>query len=304
MNGSLRWRLFVWLSVSIVVMGAATAALSFVMNFRDANDLQDTQLEQVAAVLARQPVVAPLAHFEPRDGEDAETHFVVRELGSQAVDPNPKIDVFLPESLQPGLQSIEARGVHWRVMVTRNLGGQRFAVAQRQTVRDEVARDSAVLTLVPMLVLVPLLLLIVNLVLRQGFARLVALSREVDQVDGNHLAALDPSQVPREALALVRNAIDNGVKYTPAGGAVDVSVELVDGVAVFAVEDTGPGIDAALHDRVFEPFFRILGSQRQGSGLGLAIVRSAASALGGRVELAARRDGRAGLRFIYRQKTS
>ena len=53
---------------------------------------------------------------------------------------------------------------------------------------------------------------------------------------------------------------------------------------------------------MFEPFFRILGTQQDGSGLGLAIVRSAADALGGSVELADRLDGEAGLRFVYRQR--
>jgi signal transduction histidine kinase len=83
---------------------------------------------------------------------------------------------------------------------------------------------------------------------------------------------------------------------------VDVSLVVEEGEAVLAVEDTGPGIPADLRDRVFEPFFRILGSHQSGNGLGLAIVRSAAQALGGRVELTTRLDGQPGLRFVYRQK--
>ena len=101
---------------------------------------------------------------------------------------------------------------------------------------------------------------------------------------------------------MIRNAIDNAVRYTPAGGWVDVSLVIEEGVAVVAVEDTGPGIPADLRERVFEPFFRVLGSQQSGNGLGLAIVRSAAQALGGSVELAGRLDGQTGLRFVYRQK--
>ncbi len=116
---------------------------------------------------------------------------------------------------------------------------------------------------------------------------------------------LDRARVRGDGLraqALIRNAIDNAVRYTPAGGWVDVSLVVEEGEAVLAVEDTGPGIPSELHDRVFEPFFRILGSQQSGNGLGLAIVRSAAQALGGRVELATRLDGQPGLRFVYRQK--
>ena len=104
------------------------------------------------------------------------------------------------------------------------------------------------------------------------------------------------------AHALIRNVIDNAVRYTPAGGRVDVSLMVEDHCAVLAVEDTGPGIPVELHDRVFEPFFRILGSQQSGNGLGLAIVRSAAQRLGGSVELTMRLDGQPGLRFVYRQK--
>jgi len=103
------------------------------------------------------------------------------------------------------------------------------------------------------------------------------------------------------AHALVRNAIDNAVRYTPAGGAVDVSVAVAGGELVFAVEDTGPGIAAADLERVFDPFVRVLGNEAPGSGLGLAIARTAANALGGVIHLGARTDGKGGLRFEYRQ---
>ena len=103
------------------------------------------------------------------------------------------------------------------------------------------------------------------------------------------------------AYALVRNAIDNAVRYTPSGGSVDVSVFVEGGEAHLVVEDTGPGIDAADIERVFEPFVRVLGSQESGSGLGLAIARKAASALGGAIRLSRRLDEGSGLRFAYRQ---
>jgi len=203
MNRSLRRRLSLWLSVAIVAMSAATAAFTFKMNFDDANDLQDTQLRQVATVLATQSSTASDSHFRPRNGEEAETHFVIRVLGSGGVDANPHIDVFLPPTLHEGLQSLRAAGVEWRVMVARNAVGQPFGVAQRQRLRDEVARDSAVTALIPMLVLVPLLLLIVNLLLRQGFAPLVALSGQVDQGDERRLSTLSSHGIPSEALPLV-----------------------------------------------------------------------------------------------------
>lgn len=435
MNRSLRKRLFLWLSAAIVVMSAATAGITFKMNFDDANALQDTQLHQVAAALATQPIITRGPLFRPLDPEDAETHFVIRVLGSRDVDPDPQTDVFLPATLRDGLQSLQPDRVQWRVIVATNTGGQRFGVAQRQHLRDEVARDSAVVALVPMLVLVPLLLLIVHRLLRQGFEPLERLSEDVDQGDERRLRPLrtqaiptevlplvhavnrllarlgsvleqqrrmvadaahelrtpvaaarvqadnlanaalvpdararldslqrglariselvdqllkfarvqgarpavderidldatvrsviedalaqaekgdvdlgcmrlDPARVHGDALhaqALVRNLVDNAVRYAPVGGRVDISLAVEDGIAVLAIEDTGPGIAVDLRERVFEPFYRILGSQQDGNGLGLAIVRSAAQALGGNIELTGRLDRQQGLRVVYRQ---
>lgn len=105
----------------------------------------------------------------------------------------------------------------------------------------------------------------------------------------------------QHAESLIRNAIDNAVRYTPSGGAVDISLGQEGRAACFVVEDTGPGIDPSDLARVFEPFVRILGTKEAGSGLGLAIVRGAAQAMGGSVELTARQDERPGLRFVYRQ---
>jgi two-component system, OmpR family, sensor histidine kinase TctE len=73
---------------------------------------------------------------------------------------------------------------------------------------------------------------------------------------------------------LVRNLIDNALKYTPDDGRV--TVRLADhptaGEYVLQVEDSGPGIPPAERERVFQPFYRTLGTGVDGTGLGLAIV--------------------------------
>ncbi|MBK4734681.1 ATP-binding protein [Noviherbaspirillum pedocola] len=104
---------------------------------------------------------------------------------------------------------------------------------------------------------------------------------------------------------LVRNAIQNAVLYTPPGGKVDVRLYRDANNAVLEVEDSGPGIPEELMSRVFDAFYRIVGSAQPGSGLGLAIVRSAAKRLGGEVSLEnIRADGKTGLRFVYRQQVT
>jgi two-component system sensor histidine kinase TctE len=73
---------------------------------------------------------------------------------------------------------------------------------------------------------------------------------------------------------LVRNLVDNALLYTPAGGTVTVRVveDPFGQVVVLQVEDTGPASRRA-SAKVFQPFYRSLGSGVDGSGLGLAIVR-------------------------------
>jgi len=81
---------------------------------------------------------------------------------------------------------------------------------------------------------------------------------------------------------LLANLLDNALRYTPAGGRIDVAVDDDQGQAVLSVADTGPGIPAAERERVFERFHRgtsaISAPDANGSGLGLSIVRRIAHA--------------------------
>lgn len=108
---------------------------------------------------------------------------------------------------------------------------------------------------------------------------------------------------PAESLSiLLRNAVDNALRYSPAGGRVDVELYLERGEVAFQVSDTGPGIPIGDEERLFEPFYRVMGSDEIGSGLGLAIVRSIAERLGGRVTLRNRENGKGALfSFTCRQ---
>lgn len=97
------------------------------------------------------------------------------------------------------------------------------------------------------------------------------------------------------------NLVENGVKYTPAGGRVEVSVAAAAGEAVIAVEDTGPGIDPRDAGRIFEPFVRLDAARDResgGSGLGLAIARSIVVAHRGTLEV--ERPALGGSRFMIR----
>jgi two-component system sensor histidine kinase QseC len=71
---------------------------------------------------------------------------------------------------------------------------------------------------------------------------------------------------------LIRNVVDNAIRYTPIGGEVKVIILNEKHHIVLRVIDSGPGIPNELRERVFERFFRVLGTAAPGSGLGLAIV--------------------------------
>jgi two-component system OmpR family sensor kinase len=85
--------------------------------------------------------------------------------------------------------------------------------------------------------------------------------------------------------ALLRNLVENAVRYTQAGGSVEVGVDARDGQARMTVTDDGPGIPAAERSRVLDRFYRCAGSPGEGSGLGLAIAERVATLHGATLEL-------------------
>lgn len=89
-----------------------------------------------------------------------------------------------------------------------------------------------------------------------------------------------PCSVPgNETLlaVLVRNLVDNAVRYSPPGARVKVALRQQTGQVVLSVEDSGPGLDAADLTRLGERFFRVPGSAESGSGLGWSIVQRIAA---------------------------
>ena len=86
---------------------------------------------------------------------------------------------------------------------------------------------------------------------------------------------------------LVRNLLDNAVRYSPRGSQVDITLNARE----FRVRDNGPGISPQALSRIGERFYRPPGQEAPGSGLGLSIVRRIASLHGMQVDFANARDG-------------
>jgi len=96
---------------------------------------------------------------------------------------------------------------------------------------------------------------------------------------------------------LLRNLLDNAIRYTPAHGCVSLTtLHNVDGI-VLEVRDTGPGISKSEREQVLQRFYRIAGSKEDGSGLGLSIVQRIAELHGAKLVLA---DGDSGHGLLVR----
>jgi two-component system OmpR family sensor kinase len=114
---------------------------------------------------------------------------------------------------------------------------------------------------------------------------------ELDVAQNASSDALTVRGVPRLLRRAIRNLLENARRY----GAGEISVELGNrqGAAEIRVNDRGPGVPAALRDRIFEPFYRLPGaSERNGGvGLGLALVKSITERHGGSVRCEERPGG-------------
>jgi two-component system sensor histidine kinase TctE len=111
-----------------------------------------------------------------------------------------------------------------------------------------------------------------------------AMAKDIDLGFEGADSLLTIAGVPLLLKEMLANLIDNAIKYTPSGGHVTVRCR-GDDFATLEVEDDGPGVPEADRERVFERFYRVLGTDTDGSGLGLPIVKEIAELHSATVEL-------------------
>jgi two-component system OmpR family sensor kinase len=423
LNESLQRKLSVTLSLAILGVALVAGVFSFLSAYNEAYELQDDVLRQVAALMDRQHLSPDiLAGRGSREGNE-ESRVTVQRLGD-ARHVSPGVDdggpLPLPKSLPNGLQTVRVAGETFRVLVRTTATGEQIAVAQETGFRNQIARASALRTVMPLLVLVPILLIAIPDLVRKMFRRVSLLAREIDDrteqglhpVEDRHIPAevrpfvaainrllarvarsmegqrrfvadaahelrtpltalslqaelvseTEMSDAARERLGvlrtgiergrnllnqlltfartqsvgespkspvsvqgiyrrvledllplaaakridigvegqqdasvwvsemdlttLVRNLVDNAIRYTPDDGRVDLAASITGDTIVLTVKDTGPGIPETEYERVFDPFYRSLGGDRVGSGLGLSIVKAISDRIGAEVRLA------------------
>ncbi|MGV8893671.1 MAG: ATP-binding protein [Burkholderiaceae bacterium] len=420
MRQSLQFRLSAWLSLVILAVALAAGIFSFVSIFQDTIELQDDQLRQMAALVNRQhlPVTyaGPSKNAPDTDPESRVAVQLLRQPNSNAPESAGELPG-LPDDLSDGMHTLTINQLSWRLFVKTLNSGSRVAIGQQTEVRDEIARDNALRTLMPFLILIPILLLLVGDLTRKMFKPLKKMASELDQRSEQDLREISDTRIPseiqpfvtainqllarvaqsstaqrrfvadaahelrspltalslqaerleaadmsgqarerlrslrdgihrtrvlldqlltlaraqesshgqtasvsiqyvfRQALedlmplaevknidvgvvseldanvpvqevdlkTLVKNLLDNAIRYTPDGGRINLSVRANDHHVTVQVDDTGPGIPADERIRVFDPFYRALGNDAVGSGLGLSIVKTIADRVGAKV---------------------
>lgn len=436
MTGSLRRNLSLWIATATTVIGLIAAVCSFFLAYNEARKLQDDQLRQTAFLVELFRGAVPFWTELDRQFSvnDPDARIIIAPVGRPAADTGSMKNRHLPSlpaNLADGFQTVSTQGGTWRLFVRTLSSGQRIAAGQRTVVRNEVARDSSLRTLIPILFLVPALVLLTASIIRRALDPVRSLSSQLDKRDDDYLQPLPYKDMPdeitpfitsinslmhriddvmaqqrrfiadaahelrspltaltlqaenleravtpqdrsqrllqlkhgltrtctlleqllslarqqsgaiseaefsfggivrqvledlmpmatakgidlgcerldevtvttnKDALTiLVRNAVDNAIRYTQPGGRVDIALYRENGQVVFQVSDNGPGIPEGEEEHIFEPFYRVIGSDETGSGLGLAIVRSISDRLRGNVTLRNRENG-SGALFRY-----
>jgi two-component system OmpR family sensor kinase len=412
LNRSIQFWLSVYLSAAILLVAVVTGALSFVFAFDEAHELQDESLRQTASLIDHVPSADEIILVNGNRGSDADSDLLILNL-------HPVADPLL-FGLVDGLHTLDQSGTQYRAFIRTLPDAARIAILQKTELRDEIANDSAIRTLLPLLVLVPILILLVTWLVRKIFRPIGVLAQEIDSRGDLELHAVPEESLPREiqpfvhainrlfvrvaqsvqsqqrfladaahelrspiaalslqaerlsacdlnpeareravrlqkgiersrrllgqllsmaraqsnplvergpvsllrvctqvledalpvaqakgvdvgmgegiqdalvhaeeteVLLIVRNLVDNAIRYGSDGGVVDLGIHHDLDWVVFTVEDNGPGIAMADRQRVFDAFFRVSGLEQTGSGLGLAIVKGLVDGLGGKIEL-------------------
>lgn len=196
---SLQWQLSFWLSAAILAVALLGGAISFYSAFSEANDLQDDQLRQMAALIDQHNLPTQNRLAEAHAGNrDEESKIIVQVLDGQAPQLGDDTALNLPAKLPDGLQTYRVGNEDWRLFVQTLHTGERLAVGQQTAVRDENAYSAATQTILPLVILIPVLIGMVSLLVRKMLAPVAQLSAELDRKSEFELTSLRDTGVPDE----------------------------------------------------------------------------------------------------------
>ena len=198
MNRSLQRHLSLMLGAAILASGLVAAVASFMLAYGEARELQDDMLRQIALLVARGAAAPDGAGKADAGVSDPESRVLVIRLPGS---PRPE---WLPAGLSTGFHTVAGKDRQLRVFVQGGRGQDETIVAQPTDARDEIAIDSALRTLVPLLLLLPLLLWMLVRIVRREFRPIAALSRDLDEQPADRPMPLAEDGVPGEVTPFIR----------------------------------------------------------------------------------------------------
>lgn len=199
-NTSLQFKLSVWIAGVILSIALAGGVFSFVSAFMEANELQDDQLRQVAALIDQNALSTAHNMTEAEYNAlhiDSEARIIIQELKPIPTDVTFS-ELTFPSSLPDGIQTIKIKHDRWRVYVKTLHTGQRIALAQDTALRDEIARDGALRTLLPFIILIPVLIGMTSILIQRMLKPVRLLADNIDRRSEQELGTLSIDDVPNE----------------------------------------------------------------------------------------------------------
>jgi two-component system OmpR family sensor kinase len=198
---SLRLAALVWMTVLLALVGIATFVISYRLARDETAEFLDGQLRQVALNAGKGLRAGAVAAVD-QDPED-QLAVTIWDADRRIVHASlPDVKIALPD--RPGFSEAMAAGERWRVFVASD-DGRTVQVAQRATVRDEIASSAALGAAAPLLIVIPLSWLVVGWALSRTLGRLDLLARDIATRGASAAAPIPLAGIPSEVMPMVQS---------------------------------------------------------------------------------------------------
>ncbi|HEY2452971.1 MAG TPA: ATP-binding protein [Scandinavium sp.] len=200
MKNSIQLRLSITLSIAIIVTAIFSGGLTFYLALDEAHELQDDTLSQIAHVMKYTPSQNGVLNKTVQRMEgDADARISMEFIASTgATLAESDLSFNLPRPVADGFQDAIANGRRYRVLVHSLTPQTQVVIGQLTEAREEIAFESALRTLIPLLFLLPVLLLVATDFIRKSFRPVLRLADEVHQRDEHDLTPFAEAHIPDE----------------------------------------------------------------------------------------------------------
>ena len=202
MKRSLQRHLSLVLGSAILLAGLLAAIASFSLAYSETKELQDDMLRQFAAIsvgIAAHPSSSSSQSQNKADGaiSDPESRVTIFHLQKS------NVPDWLNGNLSPGFHTINAGTERLRIFVRDDQSGSLTVVSQPTEARDEITLNSALRTLIPLLLLLPVLVWLIVHIVRSELAQITQLSKSLDDQPADRPRPLTSDNIPEEIMPFV-----------------------------------------------------------------------------------------------------